>query len=269
MLLGIEENWGISMNFIAVINKYSRDIKYTKTDLYRYCEEHKNVLETLGIRTKTKSEIDLFNLEILLRAIDSKNAIDGAYDLFNAANYDMFDYITYEEKRKMFNNDLEKVLVTLPHFCDKESLKDIYIPIYSPEINNWFISDYQILLLKQHAEYLKNQTITPTTAYQYYGPRIFDTDFSCLKKIYENESHVAYFYEELGTIYLFVKEDFSLICRIVVGDDARHSQKAVIEDAKELVELYEKGDYTQFVDYMHDHQLISDHTYKKINKKVK
>ena len=90
-----------------------------------------------------------------------------------------------------------------------------------------------------------------------------------LEKIYENESHIAYYYEELGTIYLFVKEDFSLICRMVIGDDNRHSNKVSIEDAKELVSYYEHGEYTQFIEYMYDHQLISDHTYKKLNKKVK
>ena len=43
------------MNFIAVINKYSRDIKYNKTNLYHYCEEHKKELEDLNIRFKVKS----------------------------------------------------------------------------------------------------------------------------------------------------------------------------------------------------------------------
>ena len=50
------------MNFIAVINKYSRDIKYNKTNLYHYCEEHKKELEDLNIRFKVKSEIELFNM---------------------------------------------------------------------------------------------------------------------------------------------------------------------------------------------------------------
>ena len=45
------------MNFIAVINKYSRDTKYTKTKLYHYCEEHKKELESMDIRFKIKSEI--------------------------------------------------------------------------------------------------------------------------------------------------------------------------------------------------------------------
>lgn len=35
------------MNFIAVINKYSRDIKYNKTNLYHYCEEHKKRIRRL------------------------------------------------------------------------------------------------------------------------------------------------------------------------------------------------------------------------------
>ena len=33
--------------------------------------------------------------------------------------------------------------------------------------------------------------------------------------------------------------------------------------------LYEHGEYTQFIQYMYDHQLISDRTYKKLIKKVK
>ena len=123
--------------------------------------------------------------------------------------------------------------------------------------------------MKQHAEFVKSQKITLDTAYRYYGPILLDTPFSSLEKIYENESHIAYYYEELGTIYLFVKEDFSLICRMVIGDENRHSNKVSIEDAKELVGYYERGEYAQFIEYMHDHQLISDHTYKKLNKKVK
>ena len=64
-----------------------------------------------------------------------------------------------------------------------------------------------------------------------------------------------------------MKEDYSLICRIVIGDDNRHSNRASIEDAKELVVYYEHGEYTQFIQYMYDHQLISDRTYKKLIKK--
>ena len=172
------------MNFIAVINKYSRDTKYTKTKLYHYCEEHKKELESMDIRFKIKSEIDLFNMEIVLRSLEGRDAIEGSYDLFAAGHYDMFEYITYEEKRKMFNNDLKNVLETLPHFYDEESSRDIYIPVYSPDINGWYINDYQILLLKQHAEFVKSQKITLDTAYRYYGPILLDTPFSSLEKIY-------------------------------------------------------------------------------------
>ena len=42
-----------------------------------------------------------------------------------------------------------------------------------------------------------------------------------------------------------------------------------MEDAKELVEYYEHGEYSQFIEYMYDHFLISDRTYKKLIKKVK
>lgn len=69
------------MNFIAVINKYSRDTKYVKTKLYHYCEEHKKELESMNIRFKIKSEIDLFNMEIVLRSLDGRDAIEGSYDL--------------------------------------------------------------------------------------------------------------------------------------------------------------------------------------------
>ena len=65
-------------------------------------------------------------MEILLRALDVKDAIEGSYNLFASGHYDMFEYITYEEKRKMFNNDLKNVLETLPHFYDEE-VHEIFI----------------------------------------------------------------------------------------------------------------------------------------------
>ena len=45
------------MNFIAVINKYSRDTKYTKTKLYHYCEEHKKELELMDILNTHKPQV--------------------------------------------------------------------------------------------------------------------------------------------------------------------------------------------------------------------
>ena len=49
---------------------------------------------------------DLFVYEVILNGIRTKIAIDECYNKFMAANYDIFEYVNYEEKRKMFKHTL-------------------------------------------------------------------------------------------------------------------------------------------------------------------
>ncbi|HCJ14380.1 MAG TPA: hypothetical protein DHV77_03945, partial [Erysipelotrichaceae bacterium] len=138
------------MGFIEKFNKQATITKLNKTPLYKEIEEHKNLLSDHKIDFKIKQEMDLFLYEVIYRSFYNEWRINRAWDEFRGEYYDTFNYINYEEKQKMFNNDLAPVLEELPHFYEKTSDLDIYLPQYEPEINRWFIKDYSLTTLKQH-----------------------------------------------------------------------------------------------------------------------
>ena len=156
------------MGFIEKFNKQATITKLSKTPLYKEIEEHKNLLNDHKIEFKVKQEMDLFLYEVIYRSFYNEWRINRAWDDFRGEYYDTFNYINYEEKQKMFNNDLAPVLAELPHFHEKTSDLEIYLPQYEPEINRWFIQDYSLTTLKQHAEKIKNMAINPHTPLDLY-----------------------------------------------------------------------------------------------------
>ena len=168
------------MGFIETLNKFGDKIPVQKTDLYERIEEVKYFIETKGLKVKIKNEFDLFQYEIIYKGLLTQNRIENTYEMFLAQHYDLLDYLNYDEKRKMFNNDIQPILKEFPHFYDEKS----------------------------------------ETAVQLYGADIYRTDFSSLQNVYEDERHLCFYFDPLKIIYIYKKEDGQLLNHVMIKDKA-------------------------------------------------
>jgi len=208
------------MGFIETLNKFGDKIPVQKTDLYERIEEVKYFIETKGLKVKIKNEFDLFQYEIIYKGLLTQNRIENTYEMFLAQHYDLLDYLNYDEKRKMFNNDIQPILKEFPHFYDEKSETEIYVPYLEPFVNKRYTSDYQLLMLKQHKDYVKNYKIKIDTPVQLYGADIYRTDFSSLQNVYEDERHLCFYFDPLKIIYIYKKEDGQLLNHVMIKDKA-------------------------------------------------
>lgn len=256
------------MGFIETLNKFGEKIPVQKTELYKKIEEVKSSLEDKGLKVKIKNEFDLFDYEILYNGLLAQNRIENTYEVFLAQHYDLLDYLNYEEKRKMFNNDIQPTLQESPHFYDEASQTEIYIPYLEAFVNQRYTDDYQLLLLKQHRDYVKNYKISQDTPVQLYGHYIYRTDFSSLQNVYEDDRHLCFYFDSLKTIYIYKKDDGKLLNHVIIKD--QHSQANVcVEDVKKIAYYIETYAYKDCLDFMQEKELICQKTYKKILKKYK
>ena len=154
------------MSILDLLNKYRYEIKLNKTGLYNFVTGGNKELAGEGFNYKLKTPEDLFAYEVILNGIRTKIAIDECYNKFMAANYDIFEYVNYEEKRKMFNHDEEKIINNFPSFQDHQSGEIIYIPYLEPFINRYYANDYQLVTLKQHQVYLNSNTKTTSSLFK-------------------------------------------------------------------------------------------------------
>lgn len=256
------------MGFIETLNKYSKKIPLNKTKLYQRIEKEKKNLESNGFKIKIKNEFDMLDTELVLNAYLTKVKIDEAYLMFLNENYDILSYLNYEEKRKMFNIDLEKILNDVPSFYDEKSKTQIYIPFLEPFINRRYVEDYAILMLKQHNDYVKGYEAHIHSAVELYGNGVYRTDFSSLQVVYEDERHICMYFDQLYTIYIFKKDTLEFLNKLCFVDD-KVKKDVSIDDVCKIAEMIESYAYMDCLNYLKEKEFISEKTFKKISQKYK
>lgn len=256
------------MGFIETINKYAYKIPLSQCEVYKEIEKAKSSLEAMGLPVKIKNEFDLFDYEVIYKGMLTQNRIENTYEMFLNQHYDLLDYLNYEEKRKMFNNDIAPILKSAPHFYDEASQSEIYIPYLEDFVNQRYSDDYQLMMLKQHHDYVKNYKITLNQPDQLYHQDMYATDFSSLVNVYEDERHICYYYDALKTIYIFKKGTRDLLNHMVLGDHCI-DEPLDREVVKEIIYDIESYLYKECIELMKNENLISEKTYKKIMKKYK
>lgn len=256
------------MGFIETLNKFGYKIPIQKTSIYKQIDEAKSAIEAMGLKVKIKNEFDLFQYEVIYRGLLTQNQIENAYEIFLAQHYDLFDYLNYDEKRKMFNNDIAEILKQAPRFYDEESQSDIYIPYLESFVNQRYINDYQLMMLKQHRDYVKNYKVSLSSPQELYHQDMYRTDFSSLQNVYEDERHLCYYYEQLKTIYIFKKDNNELLNQVII-EDHENENPIDIDVVKTIAYDIETYLYQECLELMKEKKLISEKTYKKVLKKYK
>ena len=253
------------MGFIELLNKCGDRISIEKTSLYQDIKEVKTSLEVLGLDVKIKDEFDLFHYEIIYRGMLTQNMIENAYEVFLNQNYDLLDYLKYDEKQRMFNNDLQSLLKDVPCFIDHDSNVPIYIPYLEAFINKRYVNDYQMLLLKQHRDYIRSFSVNVNTPVELYGKHIYFTDFSSLEVVYEDHRHICFYFDQLKKIYIYSKEIKELLNSLIIQDMKSHANMT-LDLVKKIIYDIENYHYKECLELLKDNGLICQKTYKKIMK---
>ena len=256
------------MGFIEILNKFAYKVPVNQSGSYRLLMNEKELFDRYHVLLKIKDEMSLINYEILYRSILNMKKVEDAYDIFMFDNYDMLPYLKYDEKVRMFNTDLKEVLLTLPKFYDEVNQQDIYFPMYEVFLNQRIVNQYELMQLKQHKEYLNNLRFNIKTVLDLYGEKIYLSDFSSLKNVYEDERHICLYYDNLKKLYI-IKKDTKTILNEVVLCDHLIDEYLNIQDICCIAELIENYKYNECLDYLFDKKMINEKTYMKIKKKYK
>ena len=97
---------------------------------------------------------------------------------------------------------------------------------------------------------------------------IFETNFSSLENVYEDERHVCLSYDQLKTIYIYRKDNKELLNKVIILDQECQATPD-IADVKKIADYIETYQYNQCLDLLKEKNLICEKTYKKVLKKYK
>lgn len=254
------------MELIEALKKYRYQIAVNKTHMYKELQQYKEQIVEEGFSFTIKTMQDLFDLEVIVKGILTKKAIEQCYGHFVTQNYDTFEYINYDQKRKMFNHDLSIVLPDFWMFHDQQTKVAIYIPFLESVINQRYIEDYQLLKLKQHEKHLKEYLREYDACRNLYGVQPYISTFSSLIYIDKRETNVYLYCKDTKSVFVYdttgvLQTEFCVL-------DKYSQQEPNIEEVAICVEKWvELGD-NKALDYMLEKEFIREKTYTKIKKKL-
>ena len=257
------------MSILDLLNKYRYEIKLNKTGLYNFVTGGNKELAGEGFNYKLKTPEDLFAYEVILNGIRTKIAIDECYNKFMAANYDIFEYVNYEEKRKMFNHDEEKIINNFPSFQDHQSGEIIYIPYLEPFINRYYANDYQLVTLKQHQVYLNSYAKTIDKVIELYGIQPYNSQFSSLQLVGQDDESYYFYHDDFKTVYQFNGQNYRIANEINLIDryTKEYPNLNLIKEA--MVKLANSQYDEEILEFLYENKFVGDKTYKKLIKKLK
>ena len=253
------------MELLEALKKYRYHQSITKMDLYKKIEKDKDILLEEGFAFNIKSMQDLFDVEIIIKAIQNKNSMDQCYNRFVSENFDTFEYINYDEKRKMFNHDIEQLLPNFCMFKEKETHIPIYIPYLEPFVNQRYVEDYQVLTLKKHQEYIKGYPRQYENCSKLYGIYPYLSTFSSLEVIGKDETNIYLYCQDSKSVFIYTREGIEIneICIV----DKYSSMTPSVEQVKELIRIFlNTEDDKEVLSYMLEQNFIKEKTFKKLVK---
>lgn len=256
------------MRILDLLNKYRFEIKLNKTGLFDFVNNGNKELKAAGFSDKIKTPEDLFAYEVVLNGLRTKNAIDECYNKFMAANYDIFEYVNYEEKRNMFNRDAEKIIHNFPSFQDCHSKEVIYIPYLEPFINRYYENDYQLVTLKQHRLYLEQYPKIIDNIVELYGLQVYNSKFSTLQLVGQDDENYYFYHDDFKTVFQFNNQSGHITNEINLIDKYTKEYPS-LDLIKEALSYLANGQNDEEVlEFLYENKFIGEKTYQKIGKKL-
>ena len=244
---------------LAKLTKYAPKVKIKKLKAYEYIQKNEELIKLYKIPVQLDNEITLQNTKAYITAFQNKNEIDLIYSAINANPY-IGEVLDFTSLNKVIELEILDKINEMPHFYSPEL---ILIPIFDEKLNHEFIYDYLRTNLKWEKNLWKNEIGKMQNPISLYGHYFYHfTDFRYIN----HQDHLYYYYlNETGRIYLFDDTKKEFILNYALYDQKQYKSDLDINIMIEIVEKLINED-EDLIDYLHDHQMITDKTYKKLMK---
>lgn len=249
------------MERVERLFSFSKKVSYKKSEIYKEIEKQQSILVAEGFKFDPESYFDIYCYQIIIEGIKNKINIAKAYDAFISNNFDLLEHCNYEQRRKMIQVDIDKVLEKSASFQYQDTT--IYIPYLEEFMNQRYCNDHAMVLLKQHIQHLNNYPKSIDQMLDLYQEKVLLSDFCSLEyvgKYFNNDC----FYSKEGIFISYQVEHKKYSEFFVV--DKYNKELPSSNDVKELLELVESN-RDDVIDFMIEKQFIHPKYKKKLEKK--
>lgn len=185
-------------NMEMILNR-AYDKPFYKTKTYRKAvKKMDRFLKPYDILVEGKSDVDCFEKEIIYHSLKTKQQFE---DVFFDTYVSMYDYwydLTYQERKKQMNMEIEKLMAKLPYFMSKG--QRIFLPCFDERFNNLYTDEIVLLDLKQYHRYIR--TCHQEIKLHPYGAQCYKNDFSSAEVLFQKDGDFVLYHPLMHRFYV-------------------------------------------------------------------
>lgn len=242
---------------MELLNKICKNdsIKLLKCDVVKkFIKENSIYLSRYNITFPIKKDDDYFYFEALIQTLKNKEVIEGSFVKSYDDMYDYWQTLTYEEKKRLINADLQKNIQNLKYvgFNDRK----YYVPVFNDKINSIYEKEMVLFELKQYnklrfdCKEMIDHSMVTLPMIQYH--------FTSLEYIQGNDSDYWCYCKVNQLIYHFVKSKIEEVFPLVGFNGDVH-------ELNEFITLYH-DDEISCIQFLIEKKWISERMIKKMTK---
>ena len=243
------------LNYIA--RKAKRRTAFEKSEEYHFFLENRHLLTKIPRFTHlyeaAGEPFNVMRANVVLYACLNKAMMEE-----EAAN--LKDYINTNSKTNHANfvKSYHEIISEEPYY--QEGNKKIFIPFFTRSLNQIYFDEPEKLLTSPYAGLKDKYQDTVIDPFDTYGSELYNSHFSRLVKIRDDDKEAAFFHYDTNTIY-FVNEQGRLDATIVLFDRyIRHPNYShMLERIKPVVDAYFDFEREELIKSLYENGFISAH----------
>jgi len=243
--------------FDYIASRAKRRKGFEKSEEFRFFLDNRHLL------TKIPRFVNFYDVENDPFEIMRANIILQAY--LNKAKMEeeirnLSSYINVNNKKNhaQFLKSFHEIISEQPYY--QEGQKKIYIPFFTRSLNQIYFDEPEKLLTSPYAGLKDRFQDTVVDPFDTYGSELYNSHFSRLVKVKQEDKETAFFHYDTNTIY-FVNEQGRLDGTVVLFDRylRRPSYSHMLERIRPVVDAYFNFDREGFINALYDNGFISSH----------
>lgn len=247
-------------SLIELLNKtYDKKL----CDLKEYKKEAecmKQILKEHQIPCQTTADADCFRYEIITKSIKIKQTFEDAFFDTYVKMFDFWYDLTYLERKKQMNVDIERLKETLVSFSfDGE---DIFMPCFDAKFNHLYNTEIVLLDLKQYHAFIR--TFHQEVKDDLYGVLPYEKGFTSATLVAQMGASFILYHPLTHRLYLYEENKMKSFCSL-----GKKQEMVAMDEVKELATLYLLQREEDMAQAMLEGTLVNDKMKKKITKWLK
>ena len=253
------------MDLFATLQRQQRGTPFQRSDEMRFFLTYSGVLldyPSLARFAKAAKPFDIIRANILIRALHNKTEIE-----------EEFIRVLKEARKKQEQDPISIAVEKTRDFakrlpCLEDGSRRVYVPILSRSINEIYDKNLPKLLDENYKLLLTTFNPLIIDTFDVYGNQIFDSYFTKLIPIAENENIKAFYDYDSFSVY-FVNSQGRLENQICLFDKgiARRNTNHMIERLLPVAKAYLSFNKEEMIYWLVENKLISSTIINKINSK--